>query len=471
MKRILTFALLLFAAVNLQVLQADELFWSGLVGSDGTPVEVKLNKGDTYVIEAKKTISEGIWVENKKPFANDACYEFNAMVDADGPKALPIFKSSAPIGVCDGKYHDDHVYKSETFVADDSPLKLWVFDTDYRDNTGNFEASIYKVASATTNTDQTIKKPQVLPPGGYIIVVKNYFPKLPSDMSKETKPAAKEGDPPEQLKPSEWLEKQSIQTLEWSAGDQPMILYAPPGWKNPAGEKKDLTAGLKLSAPASMDLTIKEGTPLNLAGAFLLEVVTTYDSKEDFLKAMPPKPSDDGTPGKEPEILLIDENGLVISDETNDMGRFVTTFGPLELGWSDSRKEENRVFFKDLLKSLGCFVATAVYQSWNAPQLNVLREFRDKVLLTNPAGVRLVGYYYQHGPTWAKDLGHRPYLRAFLKPIISSVSFVLEQINLDSETTQYVFHSAVDWFEWVVSPWTDPKPESQPKELTPAPAG
>ena len=104
---------------------------------------------------------------------------------------------------------------------------------------------------------------------------------------------------------------------------------------------------------------------------------------------------------------------------------------------------------------MGCFVATAVYQSFDAPQLQVLREFRDKILLSSPEGVRLVQYYYQHGPDWARNLGDHPYLKRFLRPVLSTVAFALEQLDMDSQTTQNTFHTVVGWVDWLVSPSSD----------------
>ena len=41
-----------------------------------------------------------------------------------------------------------------------------------------------------------------------------------------------------------------------------------------------------------------------------------------------------------------------------------------------------------------CFVATAVYGDRNAPQVNVLRDFRDNVLAKSATGKAFVDFYY-----------------------------------------------------------------------------
>jgi hypothetical protein len=62
----------------------------------------------------------------------------------------------------------------------------------------------------------------------------------------------------------------------------------------------------------------------------------------------------------------------------------------------------------------GCFIATAAYGTPMAEEIQILREFRDEYLLTNPAGQALVGLYYNVSPPMAEFITEHP----SLKPIV-----------------------------------------------------
>lgn len=74
----------------------------------------------------------------------------------------------------------------------------------------------------------------------------------------------------------------------------------------------------------------------------------------------------------------------------------------------------------------GCFIATAAYGSYLHPQVRVLRDFRDRYLLTNLPGRAFVALYYRLSPPLADFIaGHellRGITRVALTPIIIAVA-------------------------------------------------
>jgi len=61
-----------------------------------------------------------------------------------------------------------------------------------------------------------------------------------------------------------------------------------------------------------------------------------------------------------------------------------------------------------------CFIATAAYGSYLDSHVEVLRDFRDQYLVTNPVGSALVSVYYDISPPVAEFIDEHP----ALKPVV-----------------------------------------------------
>ena len=71
-----------------------------------------------------------------------------------------------------------------------------------------------------------------------------------------------------------------------------------------------------------------------------------------------------------------------------------------------------------LKKKGGCFIATCVYGSYSAPEVRILRNFRDQVLIKNHAGQFFVNLYYAISPKIVAFIDNRQKIKSILKNAI-----------------------------------------------------
>jgi hypothetical protein len=78
----------------------------------------------------------------------------------------------------------------------------------------------------------------------------------------------------------------------------------------------------------------------------------------------------------------------------------------------------------------GCFIATAAFGTPMAEEIQILRDFRDGYLLTNPAGRVFVYFYYSVSPPIAEFINRHPGLktiiRAGLAPAVAMSSIIVD---------------------------------------------
>lgn len=67
----------------------------------------------------------------------------------------------------------------------------------------------------------------------------------------------------------------------------------------------------------------------------------------------------------------------------------------------------------------GCYIATAVYGSYDAPQVMTLRQFRDDVLQKYYLGRKFIALYYKHSPKYAEQLKYHNRINRVVRSILN----------------------------------------------------
>jgi len=72
------------------------------------------------------------------------------------------------------------------------------------------------------------------------------------------------------------------------------------------------------------------------------------------------------------------------------------------------------------VSSGGCFIATAVYGSYEHPSVIIFRRFRDQKLATHPLGRLFIRSYYSVGPYMATAIKPFPSVKSAVRGILES---------------------------------------------------
>jgi hypothetical protein len=121
-------------------------------------------------------------------------------------------------------------------------------------------------------------------------------------------------------------------------------------------------------------------------------------------------------------LSATDTNGAYVQLSSVVLAPICTNYARIRLlatDWingAEIRFDEIGLFYE--IVSGYCFIATAAYGTETATELNILRDFRDQVLLKNALGSRFVETYYKLGPPVANFIAKNDFLRAVVREVL-----------------------------------------------------
>ena len=112
-------------------------------------------------------------------------------------------------------------------------------------------------------------------------------------------------------------------------------------------------------------------------------------------------------------------------DWNGDNGRWTITMSGITGHWSTGVQ---LVIAQDTTPpGGGCFIATAAYGTASAAEIDVLRAFRDEVLLESTVGSQLVEWYYQTSPPVADFISENDVLKTLVRElVVDPIASVIE---------------------------------------------
>jgi hypothetical protein len=88
---------------------------------------------------------------------------------------------------------------------------------------------------------------------------------------------------------------------------------------------------------------------------------------------------------------------------------------------ADSSADSSNDSSNDSSKGSGCYVATMVYGSYEAPEVLVLRKFRDHFLAHYSLGRSFIRWYYTHSPSFVEHYQNSPVVNNFIRFLLNGL--------------------------------------------------
>jgi hypothetical protein len=201
-------------------------------------------------------------------------------------------------------------------------------------------------------------------------------------------------------------------------GIAPRFLESPPAsMEGIAGANEAVAATLSSAFDSCVVLTVNEG------------IQQALNAGRDFLSGLLGAPSE---PPPEEQTSL---KARVVACVTGEIDHIegVLDAGEAALDAAVADIKASQQMGEDFLEAFfsgECFIATAAYGTRSAVQIDVLRDFRDEVLMMSAAGRDFVGFYYAASPPLADFIARHEALRTVVREgLVDPVVWAVERLE------------------------------------------
>lgn len=123
-------------------------------------------------------------------------------------------------------------------------------------------------------------------------------------------------------------------------------------------------------------------------------------------------------------------NGLdMTSSERNHFDTNKTSLNNLKNQVDSAVRSISSKTASNTSSSGGCYIATMCYGNYDHPQVMVLRDFRDSVLLQHSWGQAFVRFYYRNSPGWVEHLKNKRLINKIIRTILDKFIILYKYVK------------------------------------------